>query len=128
MFWHSEAKMLSKKEDTSPPHFGQNLTDTSYTAWVKIETPQMSSPSLVGKTKDKPFHNDFVPESMKHGIIITLHKGGRKSKKVPNNYRAITLTSSILKLFERLILDRLYNSLEKPFNFMQAGFRTTSLH
>ena len=60
---------------------------------------------------------------MKRGTIITLHKGGRKSKKDPNNYRAITLTSAVLKLFERLILDKLYDSLEKPFNSMQGGFR-----
>ena len=58
---------------------------------------------------------------MKHGIIITLHKGGRKSKKDPNNYRAITLTSLVLKLFERLIIDRLYDSLEKPFNSCRVG-------
>ena len=31
-----------------------------------------------------------VPNSLKEGIIITLHKGGRKSKTDPNNYRAIT--------------------------------------
>ena len=33
-----------------------------------------------------------------------LHKGGRKSKTDPNNYQAITLSSSILKLFEILLL------------------------
>ena len=59
---------------------------------------------------------------MKHGIIITLHKGGRKSKKDTYSYRAITLTSSVLKLFEHLILAKLYDSLEKPFNSMQGGF------
>ena len=32
-----------------------------------------------------------VPESMKKGEIITLHKGGKKRKDNPNNYRAITL-------------------------------------
>ena len=29
------------------------------------------------------YNNSFVPEHMKHGIIITLHKGDRKSKKRP---------------------------------------------
>ena len=29
---------------------------------------------------------------MKRGIIITLYKGGRKTKEDPNNYRAITLS------------------------------------
>ena len=72
------------------------------------------------------YNNGFIPETMKQGIIITLHKGGRKSIKDPNNYRAITLTSSVLKLFERLILDKLYDSLEKPFNSMQGGFRPST--
>ena len=72
------------------------------------------------------YNNGFIPETMKHGIIITLHKGGRKSKEDPNNYRAITLTSSVLKVFERLILDKLYDSLEKPFNSMQGGFRPST--
>ena len=74
------------------------------------------------------YNNGFIPETMKHGIIITLHKGGRKSKKDPNNYRAITLTYSVLKLFERLIIDRLYDSLEKPFNSMQVGQAAICLH
>ena len=56
-------------------------------------------------------------------FIITLHKGGRKSKKDPNNYRAITLTSSILKVLERLVLPLLENSLEMPLNNLQGGFR-----
>ncbi|MES9994111.1 MAG: reverse transcriptase family protein [Candidatus Thiodiazotropha sp.] len=69
------------------------------------------------------FNFGFIPSSLKQGVIITLHKGGRKSKKDPNNYRAITLTSCILKLFERLILRMLYDDMEKPFNILQGGFR-----
>ena len=69
------------------------------------------------------YNYSYIPKSMKRGTIITLHKGGRKSKKDPNNYRAITLTSAVLKLFERLVLDKLYDSLERPFSSMQGGFR-----
>ena len=46
----------------------------------------------------------YIPDLLEQGVIITLHKGGRKSKKDPNNYRAITLSSAILKLFERILL------------------------
>ena len=60
---------------------------------------------------------------MPEGIIITLHKGGRKSKTDPNNYRAITLSSAILKLFERLLLARVEASISKPLNGLQGGFR-----
>ena len=40
---------------------------------------------------------------MKYGTLITLHKGGKTN---PNNYRTITLTSVILKLFETVIVER----------------------
>ena len=41
------------------------------------------------------FTHNYIPDTLKQGLIITLHKGGRKSKKDPNNYRAITLSSAI---------------------------------
>ena len=52
------------------------------------------------------YAHGHVPQSLKYGIIITLHKGGRKSKTDPNCYRAITLSSAILKLFERILLEK----------------------
>jgi hypothetical protein len=45
----------------------------------------------------------FIPKDMKRGIIITLHKGGNKKKDYPNCYRAITLSSCILKLYELML-------------------------
>ena len=56
----------------------------------------------------------YFPDLLKQGVIITLHKGVRKSKKEPNNYRAITLSSAILKLFERILLKLLECNLTKP--------------
>ena len=67
------------------------------------------------------YNRGHIPDSLKQGVIIT--QGGRKSKKDPANYRAITPTSSILKVFERLILLMLENNLERPFNSLQCGFR-----
>ena len=48
-----------------------------------------------------------VPVEMKRGTIITLFKGGNKRKDDPDNYRAITLSSVLLKLLERIILTRI---------------------
>ena len=64
----------------------------------------------------------YIPESMKNGIIITLYKGGGKRKDDPNSYRAITLTSSVLKLVERILLKRIL-SVQRPFNPLQGGFQ-----
>ena len=70
---------------------------------------------------------EYVPQGLKHGLIIPLHKGNNKSKSDPNNYRAITLTSSIGKLYEKIILSRIENTLEENGTIFphkcQFGFR-----
>ena len=74
----------------------------------------------------------YIPVCLKKGIIITIHKGGRKSKLDPSyyyimiiliNYRAVTLSSSILKLFERILLNLAESASNVPLNIMQGGFR-----
>ena len=64
-----------------------------------------------------------IPDKMKQGEIITLHKGGRKSKGDPNNYRAITLSSSILKVYEMILLHRCKDKIVKTLSKLQGGFQ-----
>ena len=65
------------------------------------------------------------PVEMKKGTIITLYKGGNKRRDDPDNYRAITLSSVILKLLERIILTRieLFDTLTPPIHPLQEGFQ-----
>ena len=56
-------------------------------------------------------------------IVITIFKGGSKRKDDPGSYNAITLTSSLLKLYERLLYTRLVNSMSHPLNPLQGGFQ-----
>ena len=67
----------------------------------------------------------YAPTNMKRGVIITLFKGGNKRKDNPDNYRAITLSSVILKILERILLTRieLFDSIQPPLHPLQAGFR-----
>ncbi|MES9883123.1 MAG: reverse transcriptase family protein [Sedimenticola sp.] len=65
----------------------------------------------------------YTPPNMKHGIVITLHKGGRKRKDDPNNYRGITLSSCLLKLYERLIYLRIYKERSDQISALQGGFQ-----
>lgn len=67
----------------------------------------------------------YAPDDMKKGIIITLFKGGNKRKDDPENYRAITLSSVILKLFERVLLTRIqmFSNLATPIHPLQGGFQ-----
>ncbi len=65
----------------------------------------------------------YVPSKMKCGIIVTLHKGGKKRKDNPDNYRAITLTSTILKLLERALCNRIENKMTSQLSAQQGGFQ-----
>jgi hypothetical protein len=69
----------------------------------------------------------YLPTSMRKGMIIPLYKGKNKDKCNPANYRGITLTSTIGKVFERLLLERLetFMSLKHPEfpNKLQCGFQ-----
>ena len=67
----------------------------------------------------------YVPAEMKKGVIITLYKGGNKRKDDPDSYRAITLSSVLLKLLERIILTRiqLFDNLNPPIHALQGGLQ-----
>ena len=64
-----------------------------------------------------------VPVKMKTGNIITLHKGGNKRQDDPANYRAITLSSCILKLFEAVVLNRCESVILQSISTQQGGFQ-----
>ena len=53
------------------------------------------------------FHSKgYMPGSLKVGKIVTLIKDKKKPVYDPNNYRGITLLSTLYKLFEKVILAR----------------------
>ena len=62
---------------------------------------------------------------MKKGVIVTLFKGGNKRKNNPDNYRAITLSSVLLKLLESILLTRieLFDTTVPPIHSLQGGFK-----
>ena len=64
------------------------------------------------------------PTHMKIGLVIPIYKGGNRC--LAENYRPISLTSHISKLFERVIVKALTAYLEKAnlFNNNQHGFRS----
>ena len=53
------------------------------------------------------FSNGVVPELWKYGIINPVSKAGAKDNRVPLNYRGITLTSSVYKLFCSVLYNRI---------------------
>ena len=64
-----------------------------------------------------------IPEILKKQSIIPIHK--KDSKATPANYRPISLTSHIIKLFERILRVKIVNFLETNnlIKNSQHGFR-----
>ena len=71
---------------------------------------------------------EVIPESWKRGIIVPIHKGHNNSKSALENYRPVTLLSVILKLFEKVLHNRITLFLSKSNiifpNMQQQGFQT----
>ena len=44
-----------------------------------------------------------VPNEWKHSVVCPIFKGGRKDRRVPTNYRPISLTSCVARLMEKII-------------------------
>lgn len=65
-----------------------------------------------------------TPQSWKHAVITPLHKHGKPRGK-PASYRPVSLTSHLGKIYERIIKNRLYFTLESGGHIPkeQAGFR-----
>jgi len=79
-----------------------------------------------------------IPPEVKTGEIFTLHKGGKKRKDNLTYYRAITLSSAILKHYEMVLLDKCQDDRQAFDHMWHAGLfyqlielnvhRTTLLH
>ena len=80
---------------------------------------------ILSKLFTAMFKLSHTPDKMKKGIIITLYKGGKKRKEDTKNYRAITLSSVILKLYERILLSRIesHSDYVSKIDSLQVAFR-----
>ena len=71
----------------------------------------------------KSFNEGVVPQCYKVQQITPLHKKGNKT--TASNFRPISLTSHVIKIFERVVREKLVNYLEenKIIHENQHGFR-----
>lgn len=67
------------------------------------------------------FETTYIPESLLKGILTPIPKKN-KDKKLPDNYRGITVTPILCKLLEKAWLVRANPILSKKQNGMQTGF------
>jgi ribonuclease HI len=84
---------------------------------------------IIGKLKlleiiNQSWHEGKVPNSFKSAIVKPIIKPG-KDPSLCSSYRPISLTNSMAKIAEKLVVKRLENFLNNNelFNVNQAGFR-----
>ena len=72
----------------------------------------------------KSLENWEIPAIYKMAHITPIHKGGKKSKLKPENYRPVSLTSHIMKIYERVIVKNIIHHLtiNQLFNKNQQRF------
>ena len=63
-----------------------------------------------------------IPEIFKIAYVTPIHKGGSRQK--PENYRPVSITSHVMKVFERVVKKAIMNHLieNQKFNDGQHGF------
>jgi len=64
---------------------------------------------------------ETFPKEWKEGIIVKVPKKGGLSQ--CRNWRGVTLLEVISKIFNKVLLERIKNSLEMGLQKEQAGFR-----
>ena len=72
---------------------------------------------------NRSYQEGILPEGLKSANVIPIHKGGDKT--LPKNYRPISLTPIITKIFERIYADILTKHLDdhQILSPAQHGFR-----
>ena len=70
---------------------------------------------------NKSIENGIFPDALKIAKIIPIFKS--KENNQLNNYRPISLLSSISKIFEKILYKRLYNFINEKLTKRQYGFR-----
>ena len=130
---------------TSPPTLSENLSSIDFNKddivsaideiSVDSATSEGEIPAKILKACRQPlaqallilwkssFDTGVIPMVYKEQFITPVYKKGNKTD--PANYRPISLTSHVIKIFERVVRKRLVHYLEKNnlFSSKQHGFR-----
>jgi len=88
-----------------------------------IHTKQVISP-VAANILTWMLRTSHVPDNLKRGVVVTLNKVGNKRRDSPDNFRAITLTSVLLTLYESVLLLRSKDAtcIMSNINTQQGGF------
>jgi hypothetical protein len=110
---------ISSKNSNSAPGSDQ----LQYSFWKQVASDP-SSLSCLTTLFNQVFLSGKVPDDWHTAIVTMLYKG-KGPRNLPTNFRAISLTSTSLKIFETLLATRIstWAETQKLLSFHQAGFR-----
>ena len=110
----AQIKELRKKAAAGPDEIPAVLLKNCMNS---VKTP-------ICKFWNQSFQEGFIPEILKTGFITPVYKGIDRNKTV--NYRPVSLTSNVMKIFEKLIRKKITKHMEENelFNPNQHGFRS----
>lgn len=112
------------KEETIKAINTQKLDKAPGSDLVTNELLKATLPVITPKLTDifnEIIKTEKIPEDWTKSTITLLHKKGDKGD--ISNYRPISLMSNIYKVFSKIILSRITNTLEENQPKEQAGFR-----
>ena len=66
------------------------------------------------------YNTGYIPSEWKLANVVPIHKKDDKNKVV--NYRPISLTSLVMKVFERILYDELLARTQEKIDPRQHGF------
>ena len=77
---------------------------------IKVGFKRLST--CISKLFNVIINTEVVPNDWARGYIVPLHKGGGGVESVTSNYRGISITSCLGKLFSAVLCKRLCNEIE----------------
>lgn len=117
--------ILNLKNKKSAGHDGTS-------AWVIRQLPDLFS-RILTPLFNESLKQGIFPDLLKIAIIVPVYKSGEKN--LVKNYRPISLLSTISKIFENCVHEKLNNYLEhikfyapQQFGFLKSKSTDTALH
>ncbi len=112
-------KAIQSKSPSSAPGEDQ----LQYSFWKQVAADPESL-SCITAVFNHVFSSGAVPDDW-HSAVVTMLYKGKGPRNLATNFRAISLTSTTLKIFETLLASRLSTWAERKqvLSFHQAGFR-----
>ena len=112
-------KMQEIKQEIAKPHNHKSPGPDK----IVNEFLKYGGPVLIGKIEElfnKIFKSETIPNQWGEAILVNIDKG-KKDKEKLENKRGISLSNSISKVFEKIIVRRVHNEI--CFTEAQAGGR-----